>query len=239
MTIGTIQNKERFLDRLSAKLNRPRPEKLQLPEWSCAPQLRALAEKTADELVDVLTRQCEAIHTEAVRTTRNKLSGTIEQFLLGQGHQRIVVANEPAFAAYGLTGLLQDTLPEKGVDVHIWDPEAGQKNIDIAEKADAGITFSDMTLAESGTVVLFGNKHKARSVSLLPASYIAIIPKSSIVPRLTQAAAEIRRRAERGERLASNIHFISGPSNSADIEMNLVIGVHGPVKVTYMIVMDG
>src|SRR5690606_36885109 len=101
----------------------------------------------------------------------------------------------------------------KCLDVHIWDLAIGQKNIEFADKADSGITFSDLTLAESASVVLLSDKGKARSVSLLPKIHVAIIPKSGIVPRITQAMQRIKRLEEQG-RKPSCINIISGDRKS-------------------------
>ena len=142
------------------------------------------------------------------------------------------------FAEFGLDTLVNETWPARHVEVNEWRAERGRENIAQAERANIGITFSDITLAESGTVVLFAGAGKGRSVSLLPRSYIALIPKSTIVPRMTQAAQEISRRVQAGETISSCINFVTGPSNSADIEMNLVVGVHGPVKAAYIVIGD-
>ncbi|SDY48300.1 L-lactate dehydrogenase complex protein LldG [Evansella caseinilytica] len=93
-------------------------------------------------------------------------------------------------------------------------------------------------MAESGTVVLLSIADKGRSVSLLPGTHLAIIPKSTLVPRMTQANEKIHELAKTSGRMPSCINFISGPSNSADIELRLVVGVHGPVQVTYIIIEE-
>jgi L-lactate dehydrogenase complex protein LldG len=149
----------------------------------------------------------------------------------------LVSWEDQRFKEYNVGPFFEQTL-SLGINVHQWNQSIGDENIHITEQADVGLTFADLTLAESGTVVLFSDHGKGRSVSLLPTNYIAIIPKSVIVPRLTQATSYIHRLIVEDKRLPSRINFISGPSNSADIEMNLVVGVHGPVRAYYIIVTD-
>ncbi|WP_332632601.1 LutC/YkgG family protein [Halalkalibacter flavus] len=239
MTKGTVTNQESFLNHIAKSLGRPRTSgKFEKPVWQHQPQQEVFKGYTQDELVEALKLQGKRIHTEVIKTTVKDLPHALESIVMGFGGQSVITWDDPRFEEFGLTMLLEEGLPAKQVDVHIWDTKLGEKNIEIAERANVGITFSDKTLAESGTVVLFSGEGKGRAVSLLPATYIAIIPKSTIVPRMTQVAESVHQGNQNGEAVAPCVNFISGPSNSADIEMNLIVGVHGPIKATYIIVDD-
>src|SRR5699024_5351643 len=138
---------------------------------------------------------------------------------------------------FGLNAFCED-LRKDLVDVHIWDKTMGKENQVIAERADVGITFSDMTLAEAGTVALIDNADHGRSISLLPQAYITLNPKCTFAPRITQVAESLGEKVQRAEQLPSCVSLVTGPSNSADIEMHLIVGVHGPVKATYILIED-
>lgn len=235
---GTIQNRSTFLANVAARLGRECRQQIERPVWKHQPQHDVLKEATVDELVEVLRSQCRLIHTELIETSLAELPQKLAAAVSLYGGGPLSLWKDERFNRFGLDGLIYKQWPAEQEEVHIWDPTLAGQNIALAEKANIGITFSDMTLAESGTVVLFSSKEKGRSVSLLPKHYIAIVPKSTIVPRITQAAAFIREKLQSGEEVPSCINFITGPSNSADIEMNLVIGVHGPVKAAYVLVND-
>ncbi|MUK87567.1 lactate utilization protein C [Ornithinibacillus sp. L9] len=231
-----IQNRESFLNNVAENLGRERrTQDVKRPEWSVNPQWDVYRDFSQDELVDVLEKQCEVIHTDFKRTNKENLVNVLAETIEGFDGNSIVAANDERNVSYGLVGLF-DKLHQDGKEVHIWDPNFGNKNREFAERADVGITFSDITLAESGTVTLFNNKNNGRSISLLPRTYIAIIPKRTIVPRMTQATKQIHEANQEGHNVSSCISFITGPSNSADIEMKLIVGVHGPVNVCYVVV---
>ncbi|PIC78976.1 lactate utilization protein C [Sporosarcina sp. P18a] len=235
---GTIQNRDAFLGTIATQLGRKPKMKVEKPIWKHQPQRTVLADASLDELLGVLRVQCEQIHTDIVETTKESLPVALDEVVKAYGGGPLSLWRDGRFGDYGLSDLLETKWPSEQIEVNSWDPSLGEKNIELAEQANIGITFSDMTLAESGTVVLFSSADKGRSVSLLPTHYIALIPKSTLVPRITQASDMIREKINNGEQVPSCINFITGPSNSADIEMNLVIGVHGPVKATYIVIED-
>ncbi|WP_100406599.1 LutC/YkgG family protein [Bacillus solitudinis] len=235
---GVTHNKDAFLNKIAESLGRERRSTgVTKPVWKKQPQFDVFKGENQDELVKRLEEQCKRIHTRFEKATTETLPRVLQDVIDLYEGEKIINWEDPRFEEFGLTPLFQ-TLGDAGKSIHFWDKEKGKENISIAEQADIGITFSDMTLAESGTVVLLSKSEKGRSVSLLPTSYIAIIPKSTVVPRMTQATTMLHKLAQEEGQFPSCVNFISGPSNSADIEMKLVVGVHGPIRACYIIVED-
>ena len=225
----TIKNRESFLAAVASRLGRSpsttKPER----RWHYNPQSVVLKNRTQDELVQVLIEQCANIHTTVKTCTVGELPEVLMEAMKDYGGGTGVYSKDPRFEEFGLAFLLA-----RSPSMHEWDHEKGRANIDMAEQANLGIVVSDITLAESGTIVVQTSQNNGRALSYLPSNSIAIVPKSTIVPRITQAAQQLRANPAP----ASSIHFITGPSNSADIEMKLVVGVHGPIRMTYIIVED-
>ena len=99
---------------------------------------------------------------------------------------------------------------------------------------DAGITSADYALADTGSLVIFTESHEPRLLSLLPPCHIAVIESSKIVPSLDDV---FRLRPMPGAESSAMI-VITGPSRTADIEMRLVRGVHGPGEIHVIIIED-
>ena len=101
---------------------------------------------------------------------------------------------------------------------------------------DLGLSTAQAAIAETGTLVLESESERHRLVSLVPPVHIAIVEASSIVLTLGEALAVVH--GSDFKKLSPTITFITGPSRTADIELTLAIGVHGPQEL-YVIVKDG
>jgi L-lactate utilization protein LutC len=96
---------------------------------------------------------------------------------------------------------------------------------------DVGISTAQAAIAETGTLVLDSADERHRLVSLVPPVHIAIVDASRICETLGEALALLRQDKE----LSRAVTFVTGPSRTADIELTLTVGVHGPQEL-YVIV---
>ena len=101
-------------------------------------------------------------------------------------------------------------------------------------RSDVGITRAQAGIAETGTLVLDSSVERNRLVSLVPPIHVAILNASQIFPTLSDVLAAL----QSGNELSPAITFITGPSRTADIELTLAIGVHGPQELYVVIVQN-
>ncbi len=98
---------------------------------------------------------------------------------------------------------------------------------------DVGLTTAQAAIAETGTLVLESDSENHRLVSLVPPVHIAIVNAKDICLTIGDALKLVRSREVAD--MSRTITFITGPSRTADIELTLTVGVHGPREL-YVIV---
>ena len=105
---------------------------------------------------------------------------------------------------------------------------------EIAFTADAGITFADFAIAETGTVGIIFNRHQPRLASIAPPVHIAIIPIEGLYPVYEGAIEKVFSNADD---IPSQFSFITGPSATGDIQAVQFKGMHGPMKMIVIFIM--
>ena len=93
--------------------------------------------------------------------------------------------------------------------------------------ADVGVTGCDAAVAETGSLVLFSAPGRARNVSLLPPVHVALVEQH----KLCWSMADVFTRHRAQLETSASCTVITGPSRTADIELTLTLGIHGPGRV--------
>jgi L-lactate dehydrogenase complex protein LldG len=121
----------------------------------------------------------------------------------------------------------------QGIDLPVVRTEKGY-GIDDLESCDAGVTGCEVLVAQTGGVMVSVESAGGRALSVLPPHHIVIARTSQMVPDLTAAFEHVRKRY--GKNFPSFMSFITGPSRTGDIERILVLGAHGPKRLTVLLV---
>jgi L-lactate dehydrogenase complex protein LldG len=98
------------------------------------------------------------------------------------------------------------------------------------EVCDVGITECDALVAQTGSVLVTSRSAGGRALSVLPPHHVVLARRDQLVPDLPEAFTFLQRKYSAG--YPSFVSFITGPSRTGDIERILVLGAHGPKKLT-------
>ena len=96
---------------------------------------------------------------------------------------------------------------------------------------DAGITSTAGAIADPGALILWPSEKEPRLMSLVPPIHIAVLEADKIFSSFLEAM----QKEKWSTKMPTNVVLISGPSKTADIEMTLAFGVHGPRELIVLI----
>jgi L-lactate dehydrogenase complex protein LldG len=132
---------------------------------------------------------------------------------------------------------LESAIREAGIEITQPDTHTASRAevLTRAETAKVGLTGADAAAATTGTLVFTTAPGKGRIPTVLAPVFIAVITLDQILPRVEDWLARERENGLDRLRNAANLCFISGPSRTADIEMQLVLGVHGPGQLQVVV----
>jgi L-lactate dehydrogenase complex protein LldG len=102
-------------------------------------------------------------------------------------------------------------------------------------EAGVGVTGAVAAAAASGTVGIASGPGMPRATSLVPPAHICLVFRGTMVEDLAEALRRFAPGAPDND-LPSGLVWVSGPSRSADLELVLTVGVHGPGAVDVIVV---
>ena len=109
----------------------------------------------------------------------------------------------------------------------------GGYDVDDLESCDAALTECEALVAQTGSVLVSAPSAGGRALSVLPPHHVVLARRNQMVPDLGTTLQRMQEKFP--DRFPSFFSFISGPSRTGDIERILVLGAHGPKKLTILL----
>jgi len=199
--------------------------------------IRAEAVNRWEELLRQFTAELEAVGGMMHRAVPPAVPALVLRIAKERQLSRVVTWSE---SALGLPHLLGD-LRATGLEVQDGSPSFdGPMTPEMVrglrrqlDRAEIGLTGVDYAVADSGSLVLLSGPGKGRLVSCLPIVHVALLRPGLLVGSLDEVGVflEATQQLTPPGNSPSGITFITGPSRTADIELSLTRGVHGPREV--------
>jgi L-lactate dehydrogenase complex protein LldG len=221
-------SKEHILAQIRTALGRPAstvaPEPL-------PPFARPHAAKEIAELVSQFSRELEKVGGSITcLQTVEEIREQFQKLFPADEFPSVAVSNSEMLREVGIREWLvaddRHIVPSDPLPVENEKPSHEYSHVLL--DAILGITSADYALADTGTLVLISGGEQHRLISLLPPVHVCFLDPSRIFASLTELLTHLEVAYETHGSLPQALTCITGPSRTADIELTITMGVHGP-----------
>ena len=199
--------------------SRPKPELDNFRQW--LPKV----ENDFNSQWSLVTKSFNALKTDfGLLDSPTQLIDFVQELQRSENWKRI------AFHRGALVTPVVDSLQTEKIEI-----KSGYDCQDL-EKCEVGITECDAIIAQTGSILITSRSAGGRGLSALPPHHLILARPSQMVSDLPAAYELLYQRY--GKDYPSMISFITGPSRTGDIERIVVLGAHGPKKLTVALLKD-
>ncbi len=163
--------------------------------------------------------------------TRTEVVRYLSDFVMKKGANLVLTCGLEHELSFELSKVI-NSMGISCFDIDVVDKRNLRK---LLEAAYIGITDADLAVAETGSLIIISENDAKRLISCLPPIHVAILSKENILDNFLEVSEWLRKAQSTGRYTVS---IITGPSRTADIELEIVIGVHGPHEL-HVIILEG
>jgi len=216
--------RDRILAKLKAAPNLPKPEP-DVAAWFAG---HRPVENTAEKVARF--RKCiEFAHAEVHAVTPGTWLAKLREVLAARQIDKLLVAEGTPHGDAAL-----DTLPPQGIECATYDLPIEAWKTEMFRATPASLTGARAAIAETGTLILWPDAKEPRLMSLVPPVHVVLLDRAKLYNTFYEAT-----QAEGWkDSLPTNALLISGPSKTADIQVTLAYGAHGPKELIVLLLGD-
>jgi len=176
------------------------------------------AEFSREENLAQFVAELEKNHAQVIKTTKGRMAEVISEQLKALNIDKLLHGENDAYHD------VLTQLKASKVELQVYDFSIDNNKELLFNECPAALSSSRCSIATTGTIVLWPDKHEPRSLSLVPPVHFVIVDANKLHADFTRLIA-----AEKWQnKLPTNVVLISGPSKTADIQQTLAYGAHGP-----------
>ncbi len=193
-----------------------KPEPLHVPQWN------------QKEKVEKLRQHMEAVRAEVHLVSSANWTDSLKEILRKRNLSTLLYAPDTKIGNALQFAWNTDSSGLPALCVYEGEIEGFREKL---FGMDAAITSTAGGIAETGALILWPDEKEPRLMSLVPPVHIAVLESEKICSTF----AEAMEKGAWAKAMPTNALLISGPSKTADIELVLAFGIHGPKELIVLV----